>query len=95
MNGVIQIVKFKSSLKKEEVLKKYEERAFRFREVPGLEQKYYVEYEDGRFGAVYIWADRESYDAYQATKLKGSIADAYAVIGEVSTEFATRLMDLR
>lgn len=72
------IVLFKSGLPAEEVLKKFEERAYRYREVKGLLQKLYVRDEStGHFGGVYIFDSRESFDAFRNSDLAKSIGDTY------------------
>ena len=52
---------FKSGLPNEEVLKKFEERADKYREVKGLIQKYYVHDESsGEFGGIYVFDSKEN-----------------------------------
>lgn len=93
--AMLQIVRFTSGLSEAEVRQKYEDRAALFRAVPGLLQKYYVKYPGGEHGAVYIWEDESSYEAYRTGPESGSIATAYAVEGEVKIELAELVMSLR
>jgi heme-degrading monooxygenase HmoA len=74
----ILLVLFKSGLPKEEVLKRFEERADKYREVRGLLQKLYVRDEStGHFGGVYIFDSKESLEAFRNSYLAKSIGDAY------------------
>ena len=69
---------FRSGLLKDEVLKKFEERADKYREVKGLLQKYYVHDESsGEFGGVYIFDSKESLEAFRNSDLAKSIGDVY------------------
>ena len=69
---------FKSGLAKDEVLKKFEERADKYRAVKGLLQKYYVHDESsGEFGGVYIFDSKENLEAFRSSDLAKSIGDTY------------------
>ena len=69
---------FKSGLPKEEVLKKFEERTGKYREVKGLLQKYYVNDESsGEFGGIYVFDSKEDLEAFRNSDLAKSIGDAY------------------
>jgi len=69
---------FKSGLPNEEVLKKFEERADKYREVKGLVQKYYVHDESsGEFGGIYIFDSKENLEAFRDSELRKSIGDTY------------------
>lgn len=77
----ILLVLFKSGLPKEEVLKKVEERADKYRGVKGLLQKLYVQYEStNEFGGVYIFDSKESLEAFRNSDLAKSVGDAYKFI---------------
>ena len=69
---------FKSTLRKDEVLKKFQERAYRYREVKGLLQKYYIHDESSsEFGGVYIFDSKENLEAFRNSDLAKSIGETY------------------
>ena len=52
----MQIVRLKSELTEEELLKTAKQREPQFKAIPGLIQKYYIKSgTDGEYGGVYIW----------------------------------------
>jgi hypothetical protein len=58
---ILQLIKLKSSLPEEELLKKAREREPQFKSIPGLVQKYYVKIgESGQYGRVYVWDSPEA-----------------------------------
>ena len=78
----ILLVLFKSGLSQEEVLKNFEERAYKYREVKGLVQKYYVHDESsGEFGGVYIFDSKENLETFRNSDLAKSIGAAQKFIG--------------
>jgi len=93
---VLQVVKLKTSLSEDELLAIAHERAPRFRAMPGLIQKYYVRGQDeGEFAGVYLWDSMESLDAFRASDLAKSIADAYRVLEPPVIELSEVLFPLR
>ena len=75
---VIHFVRFNTRLAHEEVLRIMKERAPRFREVPGLVQKYYgYEPESGAFCGCYIFDSEESRQAFRQSELARTIPAAY------------------
>lgn len=85
--AVVLLVRFKSSLPREEMLEVLEERAPEFRALEGLEQKYYLD--DPRTGEVaglYLWSSPEAFDAYRESELRATIAEAYRAEGEPRVE---------
>lgn len=69
---------FKSGLPKNEVLKRFEDRANKYREVKGLLQKYYVHDESsGEFGGIYIFDTKENLEAFRNSVLSKSIGETY------------------
>jgi len=93
---IVTIVRFTSGLPDEEVLRLYESRVARYREVPGLVRKYYLRYPDsGQHGAVYVWESAEALAAFQASPLGRSIGDVYRVQGEKSSEVCEVVLKLR
>jgi heme-degrading monooxygenase HmoA len=93
---VVQIIKLKSELSENELLKIAKDRASRFRAIPGLIQKYYVRLsEPGEYGGVYVWDSRESMQAYIKSDLAATIAQAYKGIGAPNVEISEVLFQLR
>lgn len=92
---IVRIVRFTSGLSDEEVRATYEERAPRYRAVPGLLQKYYLRFpETGEHGAVYIWESEEALEAFGRSELAHTIPDVYRVQGSPSGEVAGVVMVL-
>jgi heme-degrading monooxygenase HmoA len=93
---IIQITKFKSGLSEEEAARVMKERAPRFREVPGLVQKYYTrDQETGERGAVYVWESEAAMQAFRATELAQSLGDAYRIEGDKRVEVVDVMLILR
>jgi heme-degrading monooxygenase HmoA len=83
----IQLVKLKSSLPYDEVMRVMEERAPEFRAIPGLVQKYYGhEKETGEFCGVYIWESEESLKEFRQSELARTIPVAYKADGQPRIE---------
>jgi heme-degrading monooxygenase HmoA len=77
---IIQIVRFKSGLADEQVLKMYEARAPRYRALKGLKQKYYLRFvETGEHGAVYVWESETAMKTFRESELGQTISSAYEV----------------
>ena len=77
---IIQVLKLKSNLPEEELLRRAKEREPQFKAIPGLLQKYYVKIgESGQYGGVYIWDSPESLKAYRESDLAKSIPMAYEI----------------
>jgi len=93
---IIQIVKFKTTLSEDEVMAIANERADRFRALPGLLQKYYVKLDQANhYGGVYIWDSAESMAAFRESDLAASIPAAYKVKGKPDIEILHTLFQLR
>jgi heme-degrading monooxygenase HmoA len=93
---IIRLVKFKSGLSDAEVLKLYNQRAPRYRELPGLLQKYYIkDKQTGEHGAVYLWDSMQSMEEFQNSELSRSIPGAYRIIGEPRIEVLDLVYTLR
>jgi heme-degrading monooxygenase HmoA len=93
---VTLIVRFKSGMTYEELMKKSEERAPQYRAQKGLMQKYYLKYsDDGEYGAVYLWDSMESLEAFSKSELRQSIPTAYKVQGTPEMQTAEVVMTLR
>ena len=68
----------KSRLSPDEMERRYKERMPRFREVPGLLQKYYsYDSSTGEWAGVYLWDSEESAAAYLESDLRKTIPSAY------------------
>lgn len=68
----------KSALSRDEFERRYKERLPRFREVPGLIQKYYAYDEPtGEWAGIYLWDSEESVGNYLESDLRKTIASAY------------------
>jgi heme-degrading monooxygenase HmoA len=90
------MVRFRSKLSLDEVMKVAEERAPRFRALEGLQQKYYFQDpESGEIGGLYLWESSESAAEYQKSELRASIAAAYQVEGAPRVEVFRVMMPLR
>ncbi len=77
---IVSLVRFESGLSEEQVQARFEERADRYRRVPGLIEKLYLRYrETGEFGAVYVWESEDALKRFTESELGMSIASAYAV----------------
>lgn len=93
---IIQIIKLKSPLPEEELLKRARDREPGFKAIPGLLQKYYVKLgRPGHYGGVYVWDSEESLQAYRASDLAASIPDAYEITGPPDIEILDVIFQLR
>ena len=81
--ALVLLVRFKSRLTFEEVMKVVENRAPEFRALAGLQQKYYLHDEaTGEVAGLYLWDSPEALTAYRESELRASIAQAYQAEGE-------------
>jgi len=81
------LVRFKSQLTLDEVMKVVEDRAPEFRALAGLQQKYYLQdAATGEYGGLYLWESPDALDAYRESELRASIAQAYQAEGEPRVE---------
>ena len=86
---LVSIVRFRSKLPDDAVQAAFEERADRYRQVPGLVEKIYVRYrETGEAGAVYVWDSEESLERFRESDLGRTIATTYEIDGESQSELA-------
>jgi hypothetical protein len=93
---VVLLVRFKTSLSMEEVLKVVEERAPEFRALSGLQQKYYLQDpESGEVAGLYLWETPDALAEYRESELRAGIAEAYQVIGEPRVEVYRVIKTLR
>jgi heme-degrading monooxygenase HmoA len=92
---VIQIVRYASGLTYDEVAQRFEDRSSRYKEVPGLLQKYYVHYEQAdQYGGIYVWDSPESLAAWRKGNLAGTLAETYEIVGEPDSELADVMLVL-
>lgn len=92
----IQIVKFKTSLTKDEVIAAAEPRMDDFRALPGLIQKYYYQTEEpGIYGGVYLWESLEAIKSYRQSELAATIPASYKIEGAPTFEILDVLFPLR
>ena len=93
---IMVMVRVKTPLPREEMLAIAHERAPQFRALPGLIQKYYVDYaEPETYGGVYVFDSPESVAAYRGSELAKTIAAAYKateppVVEVIDVMFALR-----
>ena len=93
---IIQIIKLKTSLEENEVLKIARARAPQFKAIPGLIQKYYVRASPPHhFAGVYIWDSMESLQSFRESELAASIPQAYKLIEAPEIELLDVLFELR
>lgn len=76
--AAILFVRIKSDLSVEELDRRLLERRPRFREVPGLVQKFYGrDHSTGNVCGIYFFADQSSLDTFKETELAKTIPSAY------------------
>lgn len=93
---IIQIIKLKSSLSEEELLKRAKERKPSFKAIPGLIQKYYTKFgKPGQYAGIYVWDSKESLKSYRESDLAASIPKAYELIETPNIEILDILFQLR
>jgi len=84
---ILQRVKFRSTLPRDELWAIGREREPEYRKVPGLLQKFYVEYDEpDTYGGILIWESKEALAAFRETTLAKTIGSAYAVDGAPEIE---------
>lgn len=92
---IIQIIRLKTALTEEELLRRARERESQFKAIPGLIQKYYIKHNESQYGGIYVWDSPESLKAYRGSELAQSIAEAYEVTEAPNVEVADVLFQLR
>ncbi len=94
--ALILLVRLRSSLPRDEVLRIMRERMPEFEAIEGLQQKYYLEDTGtGEFGGLYLWRSREDLAEYRASELRHTIAEAYGAEAEPRVEVYSVLAPLR
>jgi len=93
---ILQVIKLKSNLPEEELLKRAREREPQFKATPGLLQKYYVKTgQPGQYGGVYVWDSPEALQSYRGSDLAKSIPEAYEITEAPDIEIMDILFQLR
>ncbi|WP_223548305.1 hypothetical protein [Aestuariivivens sp. NBU2969] len=92
---IMQMVRFKTRLSEEQLLKVAKEREPHFKAISGILQKYYLKLGDHEYGGVYVWDSIESLETYRASDLAASIPYAYQVIEPPTIEVMDILFELR
>lgn len=84
---IVQLVTYATRLSEDAVLRTIEERAPRYRELPGLLQKLYIyEPAKGTYGGIYLWEDEATMERFRGSDLAQTIAESYAVDGTPRVE---------
>ena len=92
----MQIVRLKTELSEEELLKIAKKREPQFKAIPGIVQKYYVKLDgQGEYGGVYIWDSAKSLQEFRESELAASIPKAYKVVEPPTVEILDVLFELR
>jgi heme-degrading monooxygenase HmoA len=93
---IVQIVRFKSGLSHEEVVRTYEARAPRYRALKHLKQKYYLRFpETDEYGAVYLWESEDALKEFRESELGRTISTAYQIQETAEIRVAELVMTLR
>lgn len=94
--AIILLVRFRSHLSREEVLRVAEDRAPEFRALTGLTQKYYLEStQEGEYAGLYLWESPGAIGEFAQSELRAGIKDVYQMDGEPRVETYRVLMPLR
>lgn len=92
----VLLVRLRSSLPRDEVIKIMHERMPEFRAIEGLQQKYYLEDpESGEYAGLYFWRSPADLAEFSESGLRASIAAAYGVEGAPRVEVYSILTPLR
>jgi len=93
---MVLLVRFKSALSFDEVMRVANERAPEFRALKGLSQKYYMQDAvSGEIAGLYLWESADALSEYRDSDLRATIAAAYQAIGEPRVEVYRVAMPLR
>ena len=89
------LVRLRSELDHDEIVRIMEERAPEFRALEGLEQNYLHDPESGEYGGFYLRRSFDDVVHYRESDLAASIAAAYQGVGEPRVEVFEVVMPLR
>lgn len=85
--AVALLVRFRSALPAEEVMRVARNRLPEFRALRGLRQKYYLhEVDAGEYAGFYLWDSPGDLEEFDASALRATIAEAYRVVGSPRVE---------
>lgn len=94
--AIMQMVRIKSALSEDELLKIAKEREPQFKAISGILQKYYVKLDgQNEYGGVYIWDSMESLKEFRESELAKTIGAAYQAIEPPSVEVVNIMFELR
>lgn len=94
--GILLLVRFKTSLSRDEMEKRYKERLPQFQALPGLVQKYYLyDPSTNEWGGLYLWDSQTSLDNFLESDLRRSIPDVYQIEGTPRIEAVAVVDTLR
>jgi heme-degrading monooxygenase HmoA len=94
--SLIVLVRLRSSLPRDEVVRVMRERMPEFAAIEGLQQKYYLEDPATReYAGLYLWRSPEDLAQFSESALRATIAQAYGVEGEPRIEVYEVLTPLR
>ena len=93
--ALMLIVRLKTSLTYDELIRIAKEREPDFKAISGILQKYYIRLGENEYGGVYIWDSKESLETYKKSELAASIPIAYQVTEPPKIELVEILFNLR
>ena len=91
---IIHITRFASALPDDRIGELFSARLGEYQDVQGLLEKYYLRFDNGQHGGVYVWDSRSSLEAFREGELSRSICDVYRV-RESTIDVADVLLTLR
>ena len=86
-NTITTMVQFRlpQPISLEEATRRFESRAPKYRNLPGLIRKYYLRAEDGRTaGGVYLWESRAAAEATYSTEWREHVAKLFGGAPEIT-----------
>lgn len=93
---LLLLVRVRSSLPRDEIIRVMRERMPEFRAIEGLQQKYYLEdAQADEYVGLYLWRSRDDLAEFNESELRASIAEAYGVEGEPRVEIYSVITPLR
>jgi hypothetical protein len=94
--AVMLLVRFRSHLSRDEVLRVAEERAPEFRALTGLAQKYYLgAVGQDEYAGLYLWESPADLGKFAESELRAAISDVYQMDGEPRIEAYEVITQLR
>jgi heme-degrading monooxygenase HmoA len=85
--ALIMLVRFRTKLSLDEVMKVANSRISQYRALTGLQQKYYLEdAETGEVAGLYLWESPEALAEFRESDLRATIASEYQIEGEPRVE---------